>query len=150
MKEDLIKILSDFLPSVEGFSGSVFWDFKQWTWGYGTAAGFDKNKKPTGTITKAKALADTLAHCQRDYAFLVTKIKVALNNNQWAAFLSFSYNEGVGNAVNLVSDINVQSPGLEEHFKKYIYAGKKKDEGLVSRRNKEWVLFCKKTIIIKK
>jgi len=138
---DKWSILSVFLPEVEGFIPYPRWDYKQWSWGYGTAAGFDKNKKPSGSITKKKALADALEHSKSDYTTLLPKITKSLTESQWAALLSFSYNEGVGNAENLISDINSNSANLEHHFKRYIFAGGNVNSDLVDRRNKEWNLW---------
>ena len=138
---DKWSILATFLPKVEGFIAYPKWDYKQWSWGYGTAAGFDKNNKPAGTITKEKALIDALAHSKNDYNILSTKITRPLTESNWATLLSFSYNEGTGNAENLVSDINSNSSNLEHHFKEYVYAGGKINTDLVDRRNKEWNLW---------
>ena len=138
---DKWEILSTFIPKVEGFTSRPQWDYKQWSWGYGTAAGFNKNKKPTGTITKVKALSDAMVELKSAYSYLLPKITRILTESQWAALLSFSYNEGVGNADNLLSDINTNSANLESHVKKYIYAGGKINPDLVDRRNKEWNLW---------
>jgi len=136
-----LEILSSFIPKVEGFSASPYWDYKQWSWGYGTACGFDKNKKPQGTITREDALKEAEKHYVNDFTILASKVKVELQPWQWAALLSFSYNEGVGNAQKLLSDINSKSVALEAHWKKYIYAGGKVNKELIARRNKEWFLW---------
>ncbi len=134
--------LKSFLPPLEGFSAFPYWDFKQWSWGYGTAAGFDKNKKPAGSITKEKAMSDLLAHMEKDFSYLNKLVKPALNGNQWAALLSFSYNAGTGNADNLVPNINAKNwQALETQWKKYIYAGGEVKQALIDRRAKEWQLF---------
>lgn len=133
--------LDNFIPKVEGFSSLPYWDHKQWSWGFGTACGFDNNVKPKGSISRDQALKETQQHYSRDFNFLSTKIKVDLTANQWAAYLSFSYNEGLGNAENLINDINSNSPGLEAHWKKYIYASGQINNDLIARRNKEWNLW---------
>lgn len=141
MDSEIISVLETFIPREEGFVAFPFWDFKQWTWGYGTAAGFNERLKPKGTITRDQAMKDLIANFTKDYYLLAPKITVNLNANQWAAYLDFSFNEGIGNAENLLSDINSNSPNLEHHIKEYIYAGGKINDGLVARRNREWILW---------
>lgn len=138
---DKWSILETFLPQVEGFIAYPKWDYKQWSWGYGTAAGFDKNKKPAGSITKQQAIIDAIAHSKSDYAILSKRISRVLTEGNWAALLSFSYNEGIGSAENLIADINSNSANLEHHFKKYVFAGSVKNPDLVARRNNEWNLW---------
>lgn len=134
-------ILKEFIPQEEGFLSHPKWDNKQWSWGYGTAAGFDRTKKPEGTITREKAWSDALAYLKHDYDRLISKIHVELTDNQWAALLSFAYNEGIGNANNLIADINSKSSNLETHIKKYIYSAGVKSNNLIGRRNREWELW---------
>lgn len=134
--------LKIFLPSVEGFSAYPVWDYKQWSWGYGTAAGFDQNKKPAGTITKERAWQDSLKLINQHYNYLKPLIKVPLNANQWAALLSFSYNLGSGNADNLVANINSgNEAALFTQWRKYVKAGGVRNQGLVNRREKEIALW---------
>lgn len=133
----VIRKLGTFIPSVESFSATPYWDVSRYSWGYGTAA-----PGPNGTITRAKAFTDMVAHLINDYYYLSPKITRKLTVNQWAALLSFSYNEGPGNADNLVDDINAGSDIiLEPHWKQYIYAGGSINSNLVARRNKEWALW---------
>jgi len=139
--ESIQAILNDFIPLVEGFTSLPKWDFKQWSWGYGTAAGFDRDKRPKGIITKEQALSDSSKQWLKDFNILYPLIKKSLNPSQWAALLSFSYNEGIGSAEKLVDDINTNSPGLEAHWKEYVYAGGVKNGDLLARRNKEWKLW---------
>ena len=141
MDSEIVSTLSSFIQRVEGFSATPYFDNKQWSWGYGTATGFNERVKPKGTITRDQALQDAIAHFTKDYYLLAPKVTVNLNANQWAAYLSFSYNEGIGNAENLLSDINSNSPNLEHHFKEYIYSAGAINQDLVARRNLEWNLW---------
>ena len=138
-------ILTKFLPPLEGFSSTPYWDYKQWSWGYGTrvpGSVNDQNKKPTGTISRDKAMLDALQHVNGDYLYLKSLVKASLNANQWSALLSFSYNLGRGNADNLVANINAKNwPALESQWKQYVYAGGVINSTLVNRREKEWNLF---------
>ena len=136
-KKRLFSVLASFIPSVEGFRSSPYWDESRYSWGYGTAA-----PGATGTITREKAFADMVSYLTADYETLKKKITRSLSVNQWAAYLSFSYNEGVGGALHLVSDINAGNDQvLEGHWKQYIYSGGVVNNDLITRRNKEWVLW---------
>lgn len=134
-------ILKTFLPSVEGFSPTPYWDNKQWSWGFGTAAGFDKNIKPTGTITKTQALIDTTLHFTKDYNILKSKLTVPLNANNWAALLSFSYNLGSGNALSIIPLINRNDPNFSNVFLSYNKASGSHNPALAERRKKELKLY---------
>jgi GH24 family phage-related lysozyme (muramidase) len=135
-------IVSKYLPLVEGFEASPYWDEKQWSWGYGTAAGFDRNNKPNGTISRQQAMTDALQHVMNDYNYLKRLVTVNLSANQWAAFLLFSYNVGSGNADNLVSFLNNGDwDGFAAKFRQYVYSGGVKRQFLVDRRELELKLF---------
>lgn len=132
-KTRLINKLAYFIPLVEGFRSTPYWDVKRYSWGYGTAA-----PGPTGTITREKAFAEMLTHLLYDYDLLKAKITRQLSVSQWAAYLSFSYNAGVGNAYNLVPNINSgNDTALAAQWRKYIYAGGVVNDDLVERREKE-------------
>lgn len=132
-KTRLINKLASFIPSVEGFEPHPYWDEKRYSWGYGTEA-----PGSTGTITREQAFADMLAHLFTDYAKLENKITRNLNVNQWAALLSFSYNLGIGNALELVLVINQgDDRALFTKWARYIYSGGSVNQTLVARREKE-------------
>lgn len=133
---DVFQVTDYLIPQFEGFSATPYWDVSRYSWGYGTPA-----PGATGTITKEKAMTDMRAHVQNDFNHLYPKITRALNPNQWAALMSFAYQEGTGNpgAGALVPDINSgDDAALEIHFKKYIYADGMVSDDIVDRRNKEW------------
>ena len=136
-KDRLLNKLASFIPSVEGFQSTPYWDVTRYSWGYGTAA-----PGPNGTITREQAFSDMVAHLLKDYATLSNKITRNLTVSQWTALLSFSYNTGIGNALNLVPVINSgddQALGIK--WNKYIYAGGVVDDRLVERREKEFSLW---------
>jgi GH24 family phage-related lysozyme (muramidase) len=136
-------ILSDFIPTVEGFRSNPYWDKKQWTWGYGTkvTGSIDNpNVKPNKTITRNEAFKEMMKDLDYRHNYLKPKLR-ALSNKEWAAILSFAYNEGVGAADKLVNEINNKSDSLQSHWKEYIYAGGLVSNDLIARRNKEWNLF---------
>jgi len=136
-KTRLINRLASFIPSVEGFRSTPYWDVSRYSWGYGTAA-----PGPNGTITRDQAFADMLTHLLHDYEILKGQITRPLSVAQWAAYLSFSYNEGIGNADNLIDNINSHNDtALKTQWRKYIYAGGVVNQDLVERREKELALW---------
>ena len=139
-------ILTTFIPQWEGFEPKPYWDVKQWSWGYGTkvpGSGGPGSPNPGGSITKSQALQEAIKHLNNDYLYLRGLVRIPLKNNQWAALLSFSYNEGSGNADNLVANINAgpNYSALETQWKKYIYADGEISQDLIDRRDAEWNLF---------
>lgn len=136
-KKRLLDKLASFIPSVELFDPHPYWDVSRYSWGYGTAA-----PGSTGTITRDQAFVDMTAHLLSDYNYLSPLITRKLSVSQWAAYLSFSYNLGPGNADNLVNLINSgDDQALGEKWNEYVYAGGKVSSNLVERRQKEWDLW---------
>jgi lysozyme len=138
-------ILKTFLPPFEGFSANPYWDYKQWSWGYGTRVpGSTSNPevRPEKTITREQAMLDTIAYIEKDRAYLSALIKVPLNEKQWAALLSFSYNLGRYNADNLVYNINNNyQDALKTQWSLYYFAGGAPSNALKARRKAEWELW---------
>lgn len=130
----LLDRLSQFIPSVELFDEHPYWDVTRYSWGYGTAA-----PGKTGTITRAQAFTDMIAYLLADYNTLSKRITRRLTVNQWVAYLSFSYNLGIGNAFDLIPYINAGDfENLGVQWQRYIYAGGRVNQNLVKRRQKEW------------
>lgn len=130
---------AELIASFEGFRAHPYWDVSRYSWGYGTQA-----PGATGTITESQAMQELQAHSQDDYDYLVNLITRPLRSNQWTAYLSFAYQEGTGNADNLVDNINSgNDAALEQQWKLY---NKVRDEngnlqydaGTAARRAKEW------------
>lgn len=136
-KTRLINVLASFIPSVEGFQPHPYWDVSRYSWGYGTKA-----PGSTGTISREQAFADMLSYLLSDYNLLKGKITRVLNPNQWAALLSFSYNLGNDDAVDMVPYINAgNDAALSNQWMKYVHAGGVVNQNLVERRQKELVLW---------
>ena len=139
------QVLKPFLVRWEGFRSFPKWDFKQWSWGYGSrvpGSVDDPNINPGGQITRAAAMMEALKHVNKDYEYLKQLVKVHLKPKQWAALLSFSYNLGPGNADNLVSDINGGNiDSLGARWNSYITAGGTIKQDLINRRAAEWELY---------
>ena len=90
----------EMIKSFEGFDAYPYWDYSQWTVGYGTSCGTDKNTYPSqyeNGITEVQATALMLDKMQ-SYVNAVNKFmksyEVKLNQNQFDALVSFSYNCG--------------------------------------------------------
>lgn len=134
MATPILGIADQLVSGFEGFRSTPYWDVSRWSWGYGTAA-----PGPDGTISEADAFAAMQQVNDTNYNTLFGNINRTLNANQWGALLSFAYNEGAGNAENLVDDINSGNDAvLEPHWKKYVYAGGVVNADLISRRTQEW------------
>lgn len=137
LKDRILNKLASFIPSVEGFRSTPYWDVTRWSWGYGTAA-----PGQTGSITREQAFHDMVVYLLADYSTLSKRITRRLNASQWAAFLSFSYNLGIGNALDMVPVINSgDDNALGIKWNRYVYAGGSVSTDLVKRRKREWDLW---------
>lgn len=136
-KTRLINKLAYFIPLVEGFRAHPYWDVSRWSWGYGTKAPGE-----TGTITRDQAFADMVSYLLADYDLLKPKIHRSLSVSQWAAYLSFSYNLGNDDAIDLVPYINAgDDTKLSEQWMRYVHANGVVNDDLVARRKKELALW---------
>ncbi len=129
-----------------------------WTIGYGSTKWADGRpvKKgdtlmaPIPTISPKDAATELLkATLEKEFVPAVRDaVKVKLTQNQFDALVSFVYNVGVGafksstllRKLNAKEDINV----VAQEFDKWVFAGKKRLPGLVTRRAAEKALFLKK------
>jgi GH24 family phage-related lysozyme (muramidase) len=138
---DMMSQTANFIASLEGFRAHPYWDVSRYSWGYGTQA-----PGATGTITEAQARLDLMQASQDNYDYLNPLIYVPLKPQQWAALLSFAYNEGPGNADNLVDNINAEdNEALGAQWALYnkvrINGVLTVSQNLVSRRAKEWAMW---------
>jgi len=141
---DVIHKARQFIAEQESFSSRPYWDFKQWSWGYGTRvpdSTSSVNVVPAKTISRDEANTLMVSHISNDYNALKPLVKKPLSPNQWAALLSFTYNLGVGTGKTMANRISNNVSNLEQLWKSYIYAGGQVNSGLVSRRNREWNLY---------
>ncbi|MGL4407393.1 MAG: lysozyme [Zoogloea sp.] len=112
-----------------------------WTIGYGHTG---PDVHPGLTITQAQAeqlLKQDLARFEQGVSQLV---RVSLNDNQFAALVSFSYNLGLGNLRNstLLRLLNQGDyAGAALQFPRWNRAGGHVVQGLVTRRKQEQALF---------
>lgn len=135
-------ILQQFIPAVEGFSSRPVWDYKQWSWGYGTAAGFDRNVMPPGSITRDKAMQEAIAVNEKNWRTIRGRFNVSMKPYQIAAMLSLAYNLGPSRIDVFAPYVNAGDyNGLFAKMRAYVYAGGVRNQGLVNRREKEIALF---------
>jgi lysozyme len=114
---------------------------KYYTIGYGHY-GADVNKTDTISASEAEAL---LKKDVAKYADGVSKlVKVAINQNQFDALCSFSYNLGLA-ALASSSLLRLLNAGdfirASKEFDAWVHAGGHLLQGLVKRRNEEQALF---------
>ena len=122
------------IAGFEGFSPRSFWDFKQWTWGYGTQA-----PGANATINKAAALTALNSRIEKDTALIKARLTRAVSPNAFASLLSFNYNLGFGNTSKLIDDLNAGKSLVDVaiRMKSFNKAGGVVNDSLVKRREKE-------------
>lgn len=111
-----------------------------WTIGYGSTGGV----RPGDVITEAQAevkLREDVRTAENE----VNRHKLNINQNQFDALVSFTFNVGSGNFRNstLLKRIkeNPDHPDIQNQFGRWIYAGGKRLDGLVKRRAEEAKLY---------
>lgn len=141
--KDVIEKAANFIKPLEGFSAQPFWDYKQWSWGYGTSAGSDPNKKPSKSISEKEAHEALISNLEGSLKLIKGYCKKPLKDGQYVALLSFNYNLGWGNTKNIIDRINNgKSVGeVVKAIQLYINAGGKPNKGLIARRDKEAALY---------
>lgn len=111
-----------------------------WTIGYGSTSGVTRNM----VITEAQAeqmLSEDLVRFERIVDRLV---RVPVNQGQFDALVSFTYNVGEGNFTKstLLRKLNTDdAAGAAEQFSRWVNAGGKVLPGLVKRRAAERAMF---------
>lgn len=142
MSNNSFKYFFDFIKKYEGFSSKPYWDYRQYTWGYGTKT---PDGKEGSIITKAEAESEVRKDFEARKKELSKVLKKQLNPNQWAALLSFSYNLGISLGKKMAEYINtLPIESLRSKWYQYVYAGGKINKGLIDRRRAEFQLFIKK------
>ena len=88
----------ELLKKEEGFSKKPYWDYAQWTVGYGTKCPDDKleeyKKNGIPEPEAEKLLRDYIARFESEINKFATKTGTNLNQNQFDALMLFSYNCG--------------------------------------------------------
>jgi GH24 family phage-related lysozyme (muramidase) len=99
---------------------------------------------PNLVITQAQAQALLQSDLRGAENAVIAAVTVALNDDQFAALVSFVYNLGAGtlNTSTLLGLLNAGDyNGAAQQFTRFVYAGGEVLQGLVTRRNAERALF---------
>ena len=131
----------NLIKSFEGLRLKAYQDaVGVWTLGYGTTRGV----KPGQEITEAQAEAlikTDLTRFERDVS---QAVRISINDNQFAALVSFTYNVGSGamRSSTLLRKLNRRDiNGAANEFPRWNRAGGRILAGLTRRRNAERALF---------
>lgn len=117
------------------------------TIGYGTIRYFNGNKVKIGdVITEEQATIELSEYIKKDEA-VINGLGLNLNQNQFDALISFTYNLGMTNFLSstLLKKIRVSKndPSIKNEFMKWVKAGGKTLNGLIRRREEEAKLYFK-------
>ncbi len=142
------------IKSLEGFYPYAYFDYTQWSIGYGTACG--QYEYPNG-ITEAQAsalLVSKLGTYENYLDNFLGKYTIYVTQNQYDALVSFTYNLGdVWNRYDTFKLKNILINGASNYssqeildaFNEFVRAGGAVVPGLVSRRATEAAMFISGT-----
>jgi hypothetical protein len=136
-----------FISKLEKFYPKAYFDYKQWSVGYGSGYNWDTNTPVTKdtVVDEATAKRWLLAEAAKNMATINKYVKVPLNANQRTALAAFAYNEGDGAFISstLLKKINANAPKaeIEAAWKMWNIAGGVVNNGLIKRRAAEIKLF---------
>ena len=103
--------------------------------------GETKGVKPGQKTTPERALVQLLVSADEHAKGMISCVKVPLAQNEFDAYLSFTYNVGVGAFCRstMVKKLNEQNyTEACAELRKWVYAGNKVLPGLVKRREQEY------------
>jgi len=131
--QDAISLIKNF----EGFHPTPYWDYEQYSWGYGTRA-----PGPSGTIDKAAAEQELVAYLDRNCLPLINPM--GLPSNQGSALASLCYNIGPGQFQQ--SEVFLHASQGDHNsaasaFMNWTKAGGSVLPGLVTRRQREKAVY---------
>lgn len=140
----------NFIEAFEGYYQYAYWDYEHYTIGYGTTCG--KDEYPSG-ISQQKAhelLKKVLPSYEAGLNSFLKKNDIYVNQNQYDALISFTYNFGAYVWTGQVTLGEYLIDGIEKYSDKQIAnafglwnkAGGQVSQGLVERRAAEARLFC--------
>ena len=142
-----MKISKNGLQMIKNFEGLLLVASNKldgvWTVGYGCTVGI----KPYQRITEKQAEEMLIRELAKHETYVNKYVKqLKLNQNQFDALVSFSYNCGFGNLKKLVADTNGKATRdkktIAEKMLLYNKCNGKVMRGLANRRKKEYELFC--------
>ncbi len=153
---ELSQFAVEMIKSFEGFYPTARWDYSQWSIGYGSFCGEDKNVFPeeyADGITEVQA-TELLVNELVDHVKAVNKFiknyALTLTQNQFDALVSFSYNCGSGVWTWSTDNFEIKrlllsgswtETEMTNAFLKWVKAGGEVLAGLVRRRTREAALF---------
>lgn len=110
-----------------------------WTIGYGHTSAAGSPKVTSGLVITEKQAEEILRSDLKKFEDEVTNlVKVDLNENQFAALVSFHYNTGALGKSTLLKKVNSKEFGaIPNEFLKWVNAGGKFVKGLQNRREEE-------------
>lgn len=124
----------------EGYRDKAYQDsVGVWTIGFGET----KNVKPGDTVTPQRAMKKLLESADAHAKGMVACIKVPIYQHEYDAYLSFTYNVGVGNFCKSDVARELNKGNYEQACKNLLhwdYAGGQKLKGLTRRRQEEYQL----------
>jgi|ERR1019366_1635593 lysozyme len=133
----------NLIANFEGFSSCPYWDSygSVWTRGYGEAGGRISGNSPC--ITRQQGQENLRSLVNNDYGRAVNDLGVTLNQNQFDALCSFTYNLGAGSMQwNVGRSLREKKYNqAAEEMLQYDRAGGVILAGLVTRRRAEVNLF---------
>lgn len=136
----------DFIKQKEGFRNKAYQcSAKVWTIGWGSTRWFnDAQVRERDVISKEDAEKLLLRDVAKFEAQVRRLVKVNLTQPQFDALVSFTYNLG-GSALQestLLKKLNKGDyNGAAKEFDRWVHAGKKRVQGLVTRRAEERKMF---------
>lgn len=117
------------------------------TIGYGSITYEDGTPVRVGDpdITEERAVQLLMWELQQKEPHLAEMVTADINDNQFGALLSFSYNEGLGafetSTLRHKVNTNPADPSIQVEFSKWDIASGKPVDGLLRRRKAEWQLY---------
>lgn len=127
------------IQKFEGYYEKPYWDYKQWTVGYGSRA-----SGPNDTVTKDEAHQRLMNEMDEYAGYVRDNVKVPLTQNQFDALTSFVYNVGPGGIKGSTVQKRLNEGdyrGAADAMMMWDKAGGKTLEGLKNRREAERKLF---------
>ncbi len=143
------------IKSLEGYYKFKYWDYSQWSIGYGTRC--EEHEYPNG-ITEPEAsalLVKVLANYEAYVDSFLGVNGIEVSQQQYDALVSFTYN--LGNVWVSSSDFKLRTillngivgyseQEIRDAFGQFVYAGGQVVNGLIYRRKVEADMFMKGTI----
>lgn len=127
--------LVNFIKKAEGFRAKPYWDYKQWTVGYGTRA-----SGPSDTVTEAEAEQRLRKEIDAAYKLVVNKFpNVKFDKGQLQALTDLTFNAGSGwEEESLGKQVAAQKiDSIKADILLYNHAGGQVNAGLTARREAE-------------